>query len=217
MFEEAPPNLAKLLVHPPSLVSPGQEDEADQARSTTPERADVDPHAYVATPGKREDPWKGAERVLKKHTLIVSCGLLNFEESNLSNMKCQEFGQFYFDKYGERKPHSGFLDGPKQEKGAKQLFEKSFRINYPELCKDRNVIIVDCTRVKADPGDDMSLRGHTGRHWKTVEKLVDHKEFVEMNSPLQQLRLDKKNLVINVCVQGRHTVQLRTRSASSGC
>ena len=85
-----------------------------------------------------------------------------------------------------------------------QLFEKSFRINYPELCKGRNVIIVDCTRVKADPGDDMSLRGHTGRHWKTVEKLVDHREFEDMNEPLKLLHLDKKNLVINVCVKGRH-------------
>ena len=37
-----------------------------------------------------------------------------------------------------------------------------------------------------------------------MQKHVDHKEFVDMNSQLKELRLDKKNLVINACVQGRH-------------
>jgi hypothetical protein len=37
-----------------------------------------------------------------------------------------------------------------------------------------------------------------------VQKHVDHKEFVDMNSQLKELRLDKKNLVINACVKGRH-------------
>ena len=26
---------------------------------------------------------------------------------------------------------------------AKQIFEKSFRINFPELCKDCNIVIID--------------------------------------------------------------------------
>jgi len=142
--------------------------------------------------------------VLEKDTIIVSCGMLNFEESNLSKGRSHEFGQFCCDKLGDSKPWSGFLKGQKSHKNTEQLFEKSFRANFPDICRDRNIVIIDCTRIKADPGEDKSLRGHCGRHWKNVQNHVDHKDFVDLNSPLKELRIDKKNLVINVCVQGRH-------------
>jgi hypothetical protein len=142
--------------------------------------------------------------VLEKDTIIVSCGMLNFEESNLSKGRSHEFGQFCCDKLGKSKPWSGFLKGQKSHKNTEQLFEKSFRANFPDMCRDRNIVIIDCTRIKRDPGEDKSLRGHCGRHWKNVQNHVDHKDFVDLNSPLKELRIDKKNLVINVCVQGRH-------------
>ena len=137
-------------------------------------------------------------------TIIVSCGMLNFEKSNLSKGRSHEFGQFCRDKLGDSKPWSGFLKGQKSHKNTVQLFEKSFRANFPDICRGRNIVIIDCTRIKADPSEDMSLRGHCGRHWKNVQNHVDHKDFVDLNSPLKELRIDKKNLVINVCVQGRH-------------
>ena len=131
--------------------------------------------------------------------IIVSCGILNFEESNLSNGKSHEFAKWFYDKYGERfKPWAGFLTTAKD---AKKIFETSFRMNFPEVC---NVIIVDCSTIKADPGDDSSLTGRTGRHYKTVENLVDHVHFTRMNMPLQDIRPDQKILVINACVHGRH-------------
>ena len=142
--------------------------------------------------------------VLEKDTIIVSCGMLNFEESNLSKGRSHEFGQFCCDKLGDSKPWSGFLKGQKSHKNTEQLFEKSFRANFPDICRDRNIVIIDCTRIKRDPGEDKSLRGHCGRHWKNVQNHVDHKDFADLNSPLKELRIDKKNLVINVCVQGRH-------------
>ena len=49
MFADSSQPLSKLLLptqaYPKPLVSPGQEEEADQVRSPTPERADLDPHA----------------------------------------------------------------------------------------------------------------------------------------------------------------------------
>ena len=91
-----------------------------------------------------------------------------------------------------------------KEENAKQIFEKSCRLSFPKLCRNRNVIIVNCTEIKADPSDDMSLRGHTGRQWKTIEKIVDHEDFTGMNSPLQDLRLGEKTLVITACAHRRH-------------
>ena len=62
----------------------------------------------------------------------------------------------------------------------------------------------DCSTIRADPGDDWSLRGHTGRHYKMVERIVDHPDFVGMNMPLQDIRDDQKSLVNNACVHCRH-------------
>jgi len=84
-------SLVKCLIQQPSLVTPGwgiaKDDDSQQAAhhaaiarwietSPTPERADQDQHAYALTD------------VLEKDTIIVSCGMWNFEESNLSKGKC---------------------------------------------------------------------------------------------------------------------------------
>ena len=50
----------------------------------------------------------------------------------------------------------------------------------------------------------MSLSGHTGRHWKTIEKIVDHKDLTGLNSLLQNLCLGEKTLVITACAHRRH-------------
>ena len=99
------------------------------------------------------------------------------------------------------------------EKGALVIFERSFRENFPKLCKGRKVIICDHSIIK-DPCDDRYLRGHTGRQYKTVEKLVDHKDFVGLNMPLQDID-DQPVLIIDACVHGRRDiVQLQTRKSS---
>ena len=66
----------------------------------------------------------------------------------------------------------------------------------------RKVIITDCATIK-DPQDDKYLRGHTGGHFKTVEKLVYHEDFVRMNEPLQEID-DRPVLLVCACVHGRH-------------
>ena len=42
-----------------------------------------------------------------------------------------------------------------------------------------------------------------GKQWKTMEAVVDSPELPSINAPLDNLRLEEKNLVINVCKSGR--------------
>mgnify|MGYP005751472195 FL=1 len=80
---------------------------------------------------------------------------------------------------------------------------ESFKANYPTLCRDRNIIVIDNTRFK-NPGLDYSLRGHLGIHPETLRGIVESEHFEVTNAPLRRLRSDKPNLVIKVCKSGRH-------------
>ena len=182
--------LSQVLIDAPPPVSPGQVD-----RSPSPEES----HVYASTE-KRDprDPLKHEK--LEKDMIIVSCGILNFEESSFSNGKSHEFSEWFYSKHPDRhSPRQGYLC---TEKGALAIFERSFRKNFSKLCEGRKVIIIDNSLIK-DPRDDKYLRGHAGRHFKTVEKLVDHKDFVRMNEPLQEVD-DLPVLIICACIHGRH-------------
>ena len=80
---------------------------------------------------------------------------------------------------------------------------ESFKANYPTLCRDRNIIVIDNTRFR-NPGLDYSLRGHLGIHPETLRGIVESEHFEVTNAPWRRLRSDKPNLVINVCKSGRH-------------
>jgi len=84
-----------------------------------------------------------------------------------------------------------------------ECFLKSFKENYPSLCKERRIVVIDCTKF-SDPDHDKSLRSHKGTHYRTFQQIVNSKEFEEVNKPLSCLSTRKKNLVINVCKSGRH-------------
>ena len=58
--------------------------------------------------------------------------------------------------------------------------------------------------VKADPGDDGELRKHTGRHWRNVEKYVEHPNFEELNGGLKEIDPGANLLIVCFCNQGRH-------------
>ena len=97
-------------------------------------------------------------------------------------------------------PH-GYLANDKRNMDE---FEQSFRANYPDLVKDRHVHIVDCTQFTRDPNSDKTLNGHRGTHHQTMTDLLNAPNFVEVNEPLGDLVLGEKNLVIVVCIVGRH-------------
>ena len=145
----------------------------------------------------KQNPWESefGQDLLKYDTVIVSVGLTNFEEGRFSRKKHTR----YKEGIGKHRISAGYLDN--QE--CMEDFRASMKDNYPELCKDRNIIVIDCTNY-VDPGQDKSLRSHIGRHHTTMERIVDNEKFAEVNKPLRDLRRSKKNLVVNVCTVGRH-------------
>jgi hypothetical protein len=86
---------------------------------------------------------------------------------------------------------------------GKAKFLRSFQTNFPELCRDRNVIVVDCTQYY-DPDKDKRLRLHLGRHPENLSRIVDSEVYATVNAPLKNLDPNGENLVINVCKSGRH-------------
>ena len=129
--------------------------------------------------------------------MIVSCGLLNFEESAWSNQSSKEVKDYLATKSNDVKP--GCLDNELLRK----LFVESFKANFPELCRNRNIIVIDCTKF-VDPDKDKSLRGHRGSHPETLRGVAEAENFLEVNEFLQDLDRVGDNLVINVCKVGRH-------------
>ena len=122
--------------------------------------------------------------------------MLNFEESAFSNGSSHEFIDWQC-RYKVENSH--FEKFPE----AEEIFLKSFCENYPDLCKDRKIVLIDCT-VFSDPGHERDLRSHTGTHGKTFKAIVDHRQFKAINKPLEGLQVEGKNLVINACKSGRH-------------
>ena len=100
------------------------------------------------------------KHILDAKTVIVSCGMTNFEDSNYSNGKSKEFQDWNQGHHIE----TGHLE--KYPEG-KAKFMRSFKTNFPELCRDRNIILIDCSQFN-DPDKDKSL----SRTWAGTRNLV---------------------------------------------
>ena len=82
-------------------------------------------------------------------------------------------------------------------------FLRSFEQNYPELCEERKIIVIDCT-VITDPDHDKSLRDHLGTHPQTWAQVLAHKDFATSHAGLAKLSTTGNNLVITLCKSGCH-------------
>jgi len=138
--------------------------------------------------------------VLDANTVIVSCGMTNYESTVYTNGRHQTFRKHLGDRKVEvdhfRKPKPG---RPNDEK----IFLESFKYNYPELCQGRDIYIVDCTGFE-NPDHDPKLRSHLGYHPTTLKSIVESPKFAIINKPLRNLKPHRRNLVIDVCKSGRH-------------
>ena len=185
-------DMQQLLLENPELVD--SSDSSDDNDNHEPEE-----HcSFAAT--RRYPPKKFPREILAAETIIVSCGVTNFEQSAYSQQKSTEFGKWLNPrgrKYNPTEP--GILGRP----GAKGMFKKSFCENFPDLVKGRDVFLVDCTELN-DPEHDKSLRSHLGTHPETLKNIVESDKFPEVNRPLRGLTSRKKNLIGNVCRSGRH-------------
>ena len=72
------------------------------------------------------------------------------------------------------------------------------------LCEDRQLTIIDCTRIKRDPDQDKDLRSHTGHHPTTMLNFAKASKFEEIMSPLKSVMSGGKHIVLFVCRKGTH-------------
>ena len=154
---------------------------------------------YVATPSQTKSQKHGKpfpKHILEAKTVVVSCGMTNFEDSNYSNGKSNEFAEWNRGYRIERGHLNRYPEG-------KEKFLRSFKTNFPELCHDRNIVLIDCTPYY-NPEKDRRLRLHTGRHPDNLGEIVASDDYAKVNAPLKNLDPEGKNLIINVCKSGRH-------------
>ena len=144
--------------------------------------------------------------LLSADTVIVTCGLLNFENSTYSSRESQDWIDNHPWRNGRpSKVMPGLLTvGHKNyDKESHTRFRRSFEANYPELCKERKIIVIDCT-VITNPEHDRWLRDHLGTHPQTWAQVLAHKNFETSHRGLAKLSTTRKNLVITVCKSGCH-------------
>jgi hypothetical protein len=70
--------------------------------------------------------------------------------------------------------------------------------------------------VKADPGDDGELRGHNGRHWRNVEKFVEHPSFEELNGGLKEIDPEANLLIVCSAIKA-HTDPWQRKKCCTTC
>ena len=87
--------------------------------------------------------------VLQADTIVVSCGIANFEQSSWSTHRRHEF---WGRTHGELHTREGY-----------DKFVRSFKDNYPGMCDGRSIWTIDCRKFD-DPDNNRSLRKHTGRN-----------------------------------------------------
>jgi len=196
MYARFPPSLSNLLIKDNKLplrdVSMSDDERERCGYVANEQRAKKEPYR----PERCGKPC--STEIFDAGTVVVSCGLSKFEESNYSEGRSteykewQESNEIVIRKYNL----SDFPIG-------REKFIRSFRANYPTLSRDRNLVIIDCTSFR-NPDEDRSLRSHIGRHYETVKGVVTSKNFQKINQPLEYLRSGQKNVVICVCVKGKH-------------
>ena len=136
------PRQSRMLINGPWKIAPPLPDEREEevetstpendeeVEASTPDRNDIDWTAHVAHP----DPKRWDKHDLSKPVLIVSVGLLNFEDSSYSNGTSHDFIKFYRHKFGNGKPYGGFLTNDRQGAGiadhASQNFGKADKLSF---------------------------------------------------------------------------------------
>ena len=129
--------------------------------------------------------------VLQADTIIVSCGLANFERTSWSTHRRHEFCVFYEE-----------LDtGADYDK-----FVGSFEDNYPGMWNGHSIWMIDCRKFD-DPGRDKSLRNHIGRNPRIMKSIMESKNYHELQRRLYYRMprfFSRKNIVIMICRSGRH-------------
>ena len=129
--------------------------------------------------------------VLQADTMIVSCGLANFEVTTWSKHRCHKF-------WGLRKELTTKADYVK--------FPGSFEINYPGVSDGRSAWMIDCRELN-DPECDKLLKIHVDNNPRIMKSTMASSGYHELHSRLYEDMprfLSRKNIVIRICRDGRY-------------
>ena len=128
--------------------------------------------------------------VLQAVTVVVSCGLVNLEQSSWSTHRRHEFW------------------GTHEELHTKEVYDKfvrSFKDNYLGICKDRSMCMTDGRKFD-DPDNDRSMRKHIGPEPEDHEVHVGIREYHVHDRLYEGMYrfFTNNNIVIMICRSGRH-------------
>ena len=89
-----------------------------------------------------------------------------------------------------------------------RIFEKSFKTNFPDLVRNREVIYVDCIGIK-DPDDShRRYNRHRGVHEKILDGIYESKGLdkviAQFEGCVDPSKDGKPKLTVAVCKSGRH-------------
>ena len=172
-----------------------RENEIEPDETTTEQHCYVSRRQRVPTNAMGQPIQPIPQQVLDASTVIVSCGMKNFESTVYTDGKQQKFRTHL----GKRTVDADHFRKPKKEyRDDAEIFSKSFKDNYPTLCQGRDIYIIDCTGFDS-PEHDLRLRSHTGNHPTILKSIVESQKFTIINTVVRELKPFRKNLVINVC------------------
>ena len=136
-------------------------------------------------------------------TLVVSCGLFSFEQTEYATKDCTEFSTNVLGmRAGDDRP-SRWQRWSLQDPETKQILLDSFKKNYPDLVRGRKIVVIDCTTYK-DPGD-MQLRGHVGYHPRIMQQIVEDQRYKQVCEPLKEIDFEAEAaLILCCCNRVRH-------------
>ena len=128
--------------------------------------------------------------VLQADTIVVSCGLANFEQSSWSTHRRHEFW------------------GTHEELHAKanyDMFVRNFKDNYPAMCNGRSIWTIDWRKFD-DPDNDRSLRKLVGPNPRIMKSILKSENYHALHSRLydgMHWFFSSRNIVIMICKSGR--------------
>ena len=129
--------------------------------------------------------------VLQAETIVVSCGLANFERTSWST---------------QRRPKFWRCHDELETEADCDMFVDSFEDNCPGVCNGRSICMIDCRKFD-DPDCAKGLRTHIGRTPRIMRSIMESKNYHELHSRLYDAMsrsFSSKNIVIMICRSGRH-------------
>ena len=129
-------------------------------------------------------------RVFEADTIIVSCGLEEFERTSWSKQHTHKFG-------GSHDELATVADYDK--------FVESIKNNYPEVCDARSPWMINCRKLDCTDRDK-KLKIHVGRNSRIMISGLGSRDHHELHNHLYvgiSRFLSAKNVLIIICENGR--------------